>query len=1172
MCLCSYIKAEDPSSYDILGGDNVDISAIPFQVSLEIENSCLGNHLCGGSILNAEWIVTAAHCVYGGTNPTDIIVHAGSTNQTANNIGQRIAVDQIIIHDSWAGSQFEFEGDIALLHLSSPLCFNSNVQPINYDTNNNSISAISPGEQATISGWGNTVLGGACVALLHSATMPIISNVDGNSNMNMCIVNGISNTMISLDDDTESLGATKGDSGGPAWVQYEGKRLLVGIASWGCPTSTGDFPSVYTKVRSFADFITDNITLQYEESVVPLSDDEVYIGCTDGSIDLSQFYVGNVPTGATLIWSTDGRNSNGISPILPSTVSQPGTYYAYYSYDNNTCFSQPTKIIVHQSQDCCNITNDFHVAIDTDFDSPRSFGGNVIVTTGATLTITSFIEFGEFKKLIIENGATVILSGSSATLQDCPDAKRWDGIEVQNGGILIVDEGYIYSANYGVRALPGSTVDITKLVVMGHGVGSNTEYGILLDGDVAVQQFLHNSISETRYGVRVTNNPNFINIDHLEVNNTVVGLMMNNSSATVEGSTFGNNDFSIYMYKSHASTIQNSTIGYDLYGITLEQNHDIAIINNSIGLPSDYGSVGIHFSRLNTSQILGNNIIGSDYGVRGSQAFKLKITPQTNDIGQIVAHNNITVSGIQNTSSGGISLTTATDCDITDNFIFASEVAYGLETNNSFLNRIHDNYVSISSIPNLFGSAAIRIMGSIGEEIIENETYSSDNGNGILAQNSSDGWYQCNVINDTQDALNIGHNSESQHLETNHKINAQNFDFVTRSRLGIQMNHGNEYHGGSVRAFFHPVTFLSDLANSKFFVDESDTYHMPSDQFPCCDLWYEDNGESDEQCTLEDVGPGGTNTFFGDPSRLCDYWDDIKALKDNDPNLFLIKVTHIIRYFDIRPWLTMPDCIALDPIFIDLCGIHMIMQSVDRLSQIGNISQDQPELKKEIADLHRLQKEYGLLRSPKKRLAKQRELQTAGNALKPIINEKYLSDQRELLSIKHDLESIDCPEKIVRVMRDVWSKYVDQLGQTAVGQNPRLDSEIEAISRLCSDEYGDAVHLARSIASSQGALEYYNEHDGCRDNAKNSPRSIQESNSLTMVASPNPSNGIVNINFGVESTGKITLFSSQGEIVRKLSIQDQSNVQLEIDNSGVHFLKFTNQKGESFLQKIIIIK
>ena len=49
----------------IVGGSNADISDYPWQVSLQRRSGSGWYHICGGSIIDNRWIVTAAHCVDG---------------------------------------------------------------------------------------------------------------------------------------------------------------------------------------------------------------------------------------------------------------------------------------------------------------------------------------------------------------------------------------------------------------------------------------------------------------------------------------------------------------------------------------------------------------------------------------------------------------------------------------------------------------------------------------------------------------------------------------------------------------------------------------------------------------------------------------------------------------------------------------------------------------------------------------------------------------------------------------------------------------------------------------------------------------------------------------------------------------------------------------------------
>lgn len=45
----------------IVGGSGAVLGQWPWQVSLHVQ----GTHVCGGSIITHQWIVTAAHCVEG---------------------------------------------------------------------------------------------------------------------------------------------------------------------------------------------------------------------------------------------------------------------------------------------------------------------------------------------------------------------------------------------------------------------------------------------------------------------------------------------------------------------------------------------------------------------------------------------------------------------------------------------------------------------------------------------------------------------------------------------------------------------------------------------------------------------------------------------------------------------------------------------------------------------------------------------------------------------------------------------------------------------------------------------------------------------------------------------------------------------------------------------------
>lgn len=93
-----------------------------FQVSLHLSYN--NEFLCGGVILNADLIVTVAHCMYynwGGILPPIIVtVNAGRENLDDSAIGH-FKVEDIRFHNSYKESTSEY--DIALIKVSENRIF-----------------------------------------------------------------------------------------------------------------------------------------------------------------------------------------------------------------------------------------------------------------------------------------------------------------------------------------------------------------------------------------------------------------------------------------------------------------------------------------------------------------------------------------------------------------------------------------------------------------------------------------------------------------------------------------------------------------------------------------------------------------------------------------------------------------------------------------------------------------------------------------------------------------------------------------------------------------------------------------------------------------------------------------------------------------------------------------
>lgn len=131
-------------------------------------------HVCGASLIAAEWVVTAAHCVDGLTVAQIQVLVGSSRLSTA---GYRSNIDQLVLHPQWqplgdntVNDPGSFANDIALLHLTEPLV-NS---PISLATRSQTL-ALTTDSYLTAYGWGAIDAAGVTKPeQLQSVTLPYL--------------------------------------------------------------------------------------------------------------------------------------------------------------------------------------------------------------------------------------------------------------------------------------------------------------------------------------------------------------------------------------------------------------------------------------------------------------------------------------------------------------------------------------------------------------------------------------------------------------------------------------------------------------------------------------------------------------------------------------------------------------------------------------------------------------------------------------------------------------------------------------------------------------------------------------------------------------------------------------------------------------------------------------
>ncbi|KAJ8687273.1 hypothetical protein QAD02_023067 [Eretmocerus hayati] len=240
----------------IIGGKNAFKGEFPHQVSLQwgIPPVVPTSHMCGGSIIGREWILTAAHCVTGLPSYGKFVVKAGKNFiKTKERTEQTSIVAKIYVHAQYQGNVSPF--DIALLQLASPFELNEYVRSIKLPEANSI-----PVGGSTLSGWGSISKTSQIRVpnALQKVNLPLLD-------LNICrramTLKGdytkIHETNICTGPLTGGLSACRGDSGGPLIaIDGDGDKEVIGVVSWGViPCASVGAPAVYVRVSAFVDWI-----------------------------------------------------------------------------------------------------------------------------------------------------------------------------------------------------------------------------------------------------------------------------------------------------------------------------------------------------------------------------------------------------------------------------------------------------------------------------------------------------------------------------------------------------------------------------------------------------------------------------------------------------------------------------------------------------------------------------------------------------------------------------------------------------------------------------------------------------------------------------------------------------------------------------------------------------
>ncbi|XP_064102990.1 trypsin-like [Macrobrachium nipponense] len=237
----------------IVGGVPTEMHEYPWQVAITPVG--LSRPFCGGSIISDRYVLTAAHCVAGGT-PVNVRVTIGEHDWKKNSetpYTKSLMVDEIIVRPDYEPTTVD--NDVALLKLSSPIEFpaDNKIAPICLPPPDNLYENV----KATGTGWGRLSFGGIQPSELREVTMSTMSNVI----CNMLYFGLVTDNMICAGHLFGLKSPCQGDSGGPLVTDGGSDTpymVQIGIVSWGTICGLPGQPAVFARVNNYLDWIEEN--------------------------------------------------------------------------------------------------------------------------------------------------------------------------------------------------------------------------------------------------------------------------------------------------------------------------------------------------------------------------------------------------------------------------------------------------------------------------------------------------------------------------------------------------------------------------------------------------------------------------------------------------------------------------------------------------------------------------------------------------------------------------------------------------------------------------------------------------------------------------------------------------------------------------------------------------